>query len=44
MIPYLCKKGAKVNYYDPIRKKKEFKKLKIVFIKNNIKIIVKMQI
>ena len=28
MIPYLCKKGAKVNYYDPSGEKKEFRKIK----------------
>ena len=26
MIPYLCKKGAKVNYYDPSGEKNEFMK------------------
>ena len=28
MIPFLCKKGAIVNYYDPSGKKKEFSRLK----------------
>ncbi len=36
MIPYLCKKGAKVNYYDPSGEKKEFKKIKNCFYKKNI--------
>ncbi len=37
MIPYLCKKGAKVNYYDPSGEKDEFKKLKNCSYKDNIK-------
>ena len=37
MIPYLNKKGAKINYYDPTGKKVEFNKLKNVEFKNNIK-------
>ena len=37
MIPYLNKKGAKITYYDPTGKKIEFKKLKNVQFKNNIK-------
>ena len=37
MIPYLCKKGAIVNYYDPSSKKKEFEFLKNCFFKNDIK-------
>jgi UDPglucose 6-dehydrogenase len=37
MIPYLCKKGAKINYYDPSGEKKEFNKLKNCIFKNNIK-------
>ena len=37
MIPYLCKKGAKVRYYDPTGKKQEFDRLKNVQFKNNIK-------
>jgi UDPglucose 6-dehydrogenase len=35
MIPYLCKRGASITYYDPTGSKKEFSKLKnCVFIKN----------
>ena len=37
MIPYLCKKGAIVNYYDPSGEKKIFRKLKNCFFKDNIK-------
>ena len=37
MIPYLCKKGAKVNYYDPSGEKKEFRKIKNCNYRNNIK-------
>mgnify|MGYP005677998531 CR=1 FL=1 len=37
MIPYLCKKGAKVSYFDPSGKKKEFYNLKNCSYKNNIK-------
>ena len=37
MIPYLCKKGAKVTYYDPTGKKNEFIKLKNCKFENNIK-------
>ncbi len=37
MIPYLCRKGAKVNYYDPSGEKIEFKKFKNCFFKHNIK-------
>ena len=37
MIPYLCKKGAKVSYYDPSGKKKEFSKIKNCRYENNIK-------
>jgi len=37
MIPYLCKKGAKVSYYDPTGKKKEFSKLKHCKFEHNIK-------
>ncbi len=37
MIPYLCKKGAKVNYYDPSGVKKEFKKIKNCSYRKNIK-------
>ncbi len=36
MIPYLSKKGAVINYYDPSGEKKEFKKVKNCFYKNNI--------
>ena len=37
MIPYLCKKGAIVSYYDPSGKKKEFLKFKNCRYENNIK-------
>jgi len=37
MIPYLCKKGAKVNYYDPSGEKEEFKKIKNCKYTKNIK-------
>ena len=37
MIPYLCKKGAKVSYYDPSGRKKEFSKVKNCKYENNIK-------
>ena len=37
MIPYLSKKGALINYYDPSGEKQEFKKIKNVFLKNNIR-------
>jgi UDPglucose 6-dehydrogenase len=37
MIPYLCKKGANVSYYDPTGKKKEFSKLKNCKFEKNIK-------
>ena len=37
MIPYLSKKGALINYYDPSGEKKEFKKIKNCNFKNNIK-------
>ena len=37
MIPYLCKKGALVSYYDPTGIKKEFSKLKNCKYRNNIK-------
>ena len=37
MIPYLCKKGAIVNYYDPSGEKHEFANLKNCSYKNNIK-------
>ena len=38
MIPYLCKKGAIVTYYDPSGEKKEFKKIKNCKFKHNIKV------
>ena len=37
MIPYFCKKGAIVSYYDPSGEKQEFKKLKNCNYKRNIK-------
>ena len=37
MIPYLSKRGAIINYFDPTGSKKEFEKIKKVFFKNNIK-------
>ena len=37
MIPYLCKKGAKVSYFDPSGEKKEFHKIKNCTYKKNIK-------
>ena len=37
MIPYLCKKGAKVRYYDPSGEKNELKKIKNCNYRNNIK-------
>ncbi len=37
MIPYLCKKGAKVNYYDPSGEKENFRKIKNCFYKRDIK-------
>jgi UDPglucose 6-dehydrogenase len=37
MIPYLCKKGAKVNYYDPSGEKSDFKKIKNCSFRNDIK-------
>ena len=37
MIPYLCKKGAKVSYYDPSGKKKEFDKIKNCKYEKDIK-------
>ncbi len=37
MIPYYCKKGAIVSYYDPSGKKKEFMKIKNCTYKKNIK-------
>ena len=37
MIPYLQKKGATINYYDPTGEKNEFSKLKKVFFCNDTK-------
>ncbi len=37
MIPYLCKKGARVSYYDPSGEKKEFLNLRNCKYFNNIK-------
>tara|TARA_X000001036_G_scaffold290423_1_gene269897 strand:+ start:537 stop:1844 length:1308 start_codon:yes stop_codon:yes gene_type:complete len=37
MIPYLCKKGAIVTYYDPTGKKKEFARLKSCKFERNLK-------
>ncbi len=37
MIPYFCKKGAKVSYYDPSGEKKEFKRIKNCIYRKNIK-------
>ena len=37
MIPYFCKKGAIVTYYDPSGEKKVFKNLKNCIYKKNIK-------
>ena len=37
MIPFLHKKGAKINYYDPSGEKKEFSKLKNVTFCKDIK-------
>ena len=36
MIPYLQKRGAKINYFDPTGEKREFSKLKNVFFCNDI--------
>ena len=41
MIPYLVKKGAMVNYYDPTGEKNEFKKIKNVKFSKNIKSAIK---
>ncbi|MDC0400902.1 UDP-glucose/GDP-mannose dehydrogenase family protein [Candidatus Pelagibacter sp.] len=41
MIPYLVKKGAMVNYYDPTGEKNEFKKIKNVKFSENIKSAIK---
>ena len=37
MIPYLCKKGALVTYYDPSGEKKDFKKIKNCSYKQDVK-------
>jgi len=37
MLPYLCKKGAIISYYDPSGEKKEFKDLLNCKFKKNIK-------
>ena len=37
MIPYLCKHGGKVSYYDPTGEKKEFRRIKNCKFTNNIK-------
>ena len=37
MIPFICKSGAHVSYYDPTGEKKEFKNLKRCKFANNIK-------
>jgi len=36
MIPFLLKKGAKINYYDPSGEKKEFSKLKNLSFYNTV--------
>jgi len=36
MIPYLLKKGAKINYYDPSGEKKELSKFKNLYYCKNI--------
>ena len=36
MIPFLLKKGAKINYYDPSGEKKEFSKLKNLSFRNTV--------
>ena len=41
MIPYLAKKGAKIKYYDPTGRKREFDKFKNVFCSDSIKDAVK---
>ncbi|MDC0404514.1 UDP-glucose/GDP-mannose dehydrogenase family protein [Candidatus Pelagibacter sp.] len=37
MIPFLVKKGAKINYFDPTGKKNDFNKIKNVAYSNDIK-------
>ena len=41
MIPFLLKKGAKINYYDPSGEKKEFSKLKNLSFYNNVNAVCK---
>ena len=41
MIPFLVKKGAKINYYDPTGEKSELKKFKNVNFLNNINTAIK---
>ena len=41
MMPFLSKKGSKINYFDPTGKKTEFDKLKNVSYVKNIKIALK---
>ena len=41
MIPYLAKKGAKIKYYDPTGRKREFDKFKNVYCSDSIKDAVK---
>ena len=41
MIPFLCKKGARIKYYDPTGLKKEFNKLKNVSFSSSINDAVK---
>ena len=36
MIPFLLKRGAKINYYDPSGEKKEFSQLKNISFCNNV--------
>ena len=36
MIPFLIKKGAKINYFDPTGKKDDFKRLKNVIFSKNV--------
>ena len=37
MIPFLLKRGAKINYYDPSGEKKEFSKFNNLLFYNNVK-------
>jgi len=37
MVPFLLKRGAKITYYDPSGKKKEFSKLKNVTFCKDVK-------